>query len=187
MKVAFVLGFFEDVVGTAIRTEFSEALKDKRVVIFGHRWSNPHFDLGGFRSTFFEQVQDGSQDPIIVIGQVRVRASAETGKDWLAQKLEEIVETGRTRAAGREIRLSIEKNAQNPDPIIETLRAYGFSEASEEVSGQDIGDLLKGGTALCVRPIHQSKYQIAITRANIKCDFDEHFVERVLSYNPKEH
>ncbi len=179
-----MLGFFENAIETALRAEFNEALNDRRIILFGHRGTNPPFDLRRFTSSFFERIQDGTADPVIVIAQIRVKASTTGDKDWVGRKLEEIVESGRARVIGREIRLVHEKNAQNPEPVVETLRAYGFSGRNDDVSGEEVAQFLSGGTALCVRAMHQSKYETALERANVTCNFDEHFVEMVLSCNP---
>jgi len=184
VKVAYVLGFFENAIETELRAEFGEALTDRRIIVFGHRGANPPFDLRSFTSSFFERIKDGTTDPVIVIAQIRVKASPTGDKDWVERKLEEIVESGRARAIGREIRFVPERNAQNAESVVEILRAYGFSGRNDEVSREEVSQLLCGGTALCVRAMHQSKYETALERARVTCNFDEHFVEMVLSYNP---
>ena len=185
MKAAFVLGFFEESVQAALRPEFNDALDGRRILVFRHQWSGPPFDLRGFTSNFFERIQDGTDDPVVVVAQVRVKGSASADKDWVGRKLDEIVQAGRQRCPRRQIALIKERNAQSLQGAIQVLREYEFS-ASENVGigGAEITELLRGGTALCVRAAHQPRYEIALARAEITCNFHDHFVEAVLAHNP---
>ena len=179
MKVAFVTGFFSPV-KNGLEAEFAAELSRGALVFLGKASPHQAFDLKIFKSRFFQVAKGGDRDPILVIA-AKVR-----GLEWVNDSLAAIVESARAQSNGKEIRLLVFDDTQNPDPIIGALHDFDLSDSHEQggVTEDKLLTYTHGQKVLCVRSDNQSTFEDALRRAGLQFDrFEDHFVEVSLAYS----
>jgi hypothetical protein len=180
VKVAFVVGFFNPV-EAALKDAFEEDLDGGTLICVSKTSSRYAFDVNKFKSQFFQKAAASDVESILVI------AADLRGQEWLTANLQQMVDAARARSGGKNIQLELQKDAQNPTPVIDSINQYGLAKSGEcaggEVSELELMAYTHSKKVLCVRGKNQSGFEDALRRANFKfTNFENHFVELELSY-----
>jgi hypothetical protein len=180
VKVAFVVGFFS-AIDKSLCAEFEQDVGAGRVVFFHTVSEQRSFNFPQFKSLFFEVVTRDDPDPVYVFAaEMRHPALA-----WVRRNLQGIVNSARGRDKCRAIELVFFSNAQDAEPVADSIRECHLAGEPETrvVEEELLRRHANGVKILCIRGEQQSSFEEALRRADIQFEnFSDHFDEVPLPY-----
>ncbi len=160
MKIAFVVGFYDPVKET-LDNSYSEHQARGSLGWIRQREPHKEADLTEVSSRFFDAIQRAES--------IRIILFVPRGREWVIDRVNGIIASGKQRKAGLECDLVTFDNAGDRDGVLASIAAFGLP-ALTEVDRAMIRAKIPAGKVLCVSLAGKTSITDALQRAGFTTD-----------------